>query len=243
MTKRYTTLTAILLLLFTCTSPALCSDNLVFAGLNSLNSDIALKVLEEAYESCGIKISRKDYPILRAVRSADMGIVDGEIFKVKNLEKQYPDLVMVPVPVNYIELMVMMKKTSPPLQSWEKLKEQKIGIYRGVIFTRKMTAKSGCKKVYEFETHEQIVKMIQLNRIDVGLFAKIAGKKIIKQLGATELTLTEPPLVQFPVYHYLNKKHAHLVPQIAKALKQMQVKGRIQQIRNEKIQKAFGNNL
>ncbi len=243
MAKIFTAMTAVLFLFFTHTSSALCADNLVFAGLNSLNSDIALKVLKEAYGSFGVNISRKNYPIIRAVRSANSGVVDGEIFKIKNIEKEYPDLVRIPVAVNQIELMAMMKKTAIPVNDWEGLRPLRIGIYRGVVFTRKKTAKSGCKKVFEFDTHDQILKMIQLDRIDVGLFARIAGKNIIKKYKATEISLIEPPLEQFPVYHYLNKKHADLVPQITAALKQMKEKGRIKQIKKEEIQKAFGPDL
>ena len=45
--------------------------------------------------------------------------------------------------------------------------------------------------------------------------------RLIKQLKLDEVAMLAPPLAAFPVYHYLHKKHAALVPQLAAVLRQM----------------------
>ncbi|MBI9111937.1 ABC transporter substrate-binding protein [Maridesulfovibrio ferrireducens] len=234
------TLLIMALLYFATPFSAHAAEKLVFSGIESINSDISFKVLEEAYGRIGIEIELKHYPILRALHSSDSGIVDGELFKKKGLDNKYPNLTMIHVPVNNIESMVLTNKSSPPFTDWQSLAPFRIGIYRGVAFTKEKTAKAGCTQVFELDTHDQMIKMLEINRIDAAIVARIAGLIILRKAGPTEIKLTEPPLESFPVYHYLNKKHSNLVPKLTAVLKQMQKERRIQQIREEIIQKEFG---
>ena len=225
-------------------SKAYCDDKkLVFAGLESVHSQIAFNVLQEAYATLGITIEHKPYPILRSIKAADRGAVDGQLFKVEGIEDEYPDLLKIPVPINYFDLMVLARKDAPKIPDWESLRRLKVGYYRGVFYIRNKASLIGIKDTYEIDTHEQLVRMIQLKRIDVGLIAHIAGYKILKKMEQDQVVLQKPQLQRVYVHHYLNKKHQHLVPQITSALNEMQRNGRISLIRTQILHKELGSDF
>ncbi len=228
------------ILLVTVPFTAHASEKLEFSSIKSTLSDIAFKVLEEAYGRINIEIELIPYPVLRSLRSSSTGLVDGELFKIKGLEKKYPNLIMLPVPITTVDSMIIGKKGPVPFTGWQSLAPLRIGIYRGVLFTKKKTAKAGCTKVFEIETHDQIFKMLEHDRIDIAILTRIACLKLIKKFGPTDIKLIEPPLETFPVYHYLNKKHFKIIPKLTEELEEMQKEGRIKQIRKEIIQREFG---
>jgi polar amino acid transport system substrate-binding protein len=45
---------------------------------------------------------------------------------------------------------------------------------------------------------------------------------MLKEMGMGDVRLLSPTLAEFPVYHYLNKKHAALVPKLTSILMEMQ---------------------
>jgi polar amino acid transport system substrate-binding protein len=60
---------------------------------------------------------------------------------------------------------------------------------------------------------------------------------VVRSQKLEGVTVLEPPLSSFPVYHYLNKKHEALVPELTRVLKQMQADRTI-----ERLQKSQQGN-
>jgi len=67
---------------------------------NKLN-EISITVSEEAYEKIGIDIKVELMPSFRSVRFANSGITDGEVNRIKGFEKQFKNLILVPVPIKF----------------------------------------------------------------------------------------------------------------------------------------------
>jgi len=60
---------------------------------------------------------------------------------------------------------------------------------------------------------------------------------VVRSQKLEGVTVLEPPLSAFPVYHYLNKKHEALLPELTRVLRQMQSDRTI-----ERIQKSIPGN-
>jgi polar amino acid transport system substrate-binding protein len=60
---------------------------------------------------------------------------------------------------------------------------------------------------------------------------------VVRSQKLEGITVLEPPLSSFPVYHYVNRKHAALVPELTRVLRQMQGDRTI-----ERIQKSIPGN-
>ncbi len=85
-------------------------DSLVFAQPDDPIAEIAFAVLEESYSRIGIIISSKTVPAERSLMFSNSGVTDGEVGRVKAIQNNYPNLIVVPVSINYIEGMIFTKE-------------------------------------------------------------------------------------------------------------------------------------
>jgi len=196
----------------------------------SLNSKISQLVLEEAYKKLNIEIDIIALPGERALRTSNSGKVDGELFRIANIEKRYKNLVVVPTPINVLQGIAFTKNLRPSIEGWDSLKPFKIGIQVGIKFAERGTQEMNPILV---DTNEQLFKMLDNERLDIIIAAMANGLKTMHKLKLESIHPIQPPIQEYPLYHYLHKKHLSLVPQIDKVLQDMHKTGRTQTIRNE----------
>ncbi|BBO72041.1 hypothetical protein DSCA_59710 [Desulfosarcina alkanivorans] len=67
------------------------------------------------------------------------------------------------------------------------------------------------------------------------LYERYAGHYLIQSSGFRNIYECSPPLAVRPMFLYLNKKHAALVPRIAKTLKEMKADGTLKAIRSKTL--------
>ena len=63
--------------------------------------------------------------------------------------------------------------------------------------------------------------------VDVALTNIMDGQKVIKNGAYKNVILLSPPSGTFKLYHYLNKKHEALVPEIDLVIRDMQTNGEL----------------
>ncbi len=216
--------------------PAMAQDTLTFSRVEGFGADITEQVVKEAYHRLGILISAQPLPAERALSLAGSGDLDGEVSRVEGIEKNYPDLVMVPVPVTATEVVVFTKHVIFPVTGWESLKPYSIGILTGAKFAREGTQGMRAEPV---TTDEQSFQKLDAGRIDVAVTTYINGLETIRKLNLKDIKALEPPVTTLKLYHYLHKKHMDLVPKITDVLKQMEKEGRMVDIRKKAIANHF----
>lgn len=192
--------------------------------------DMSALILQEAYASMGIEIEVVRYPGLRSLMSANQGIVDGELSRVRAFQRDYPNLILVPVPVNQLAGTAFTKIEGLKLSGWESLRGYSIGITRGMKFAERGTAGM---PIVQANSHKQLFQLLDKGRIEVAINPLVNGLGIIGQLGLEGIHALEPPLVQIDLYHYLHQRHADLVPEIADTIRKMEASGRISEIRDQ----------
>ena len=77
--------------------------------------------------------------------------------------------------------------------------------------------------------------MLENERIDIVVAPRISALLSLSDLKSKTITILEPPLQIMPLFHYLNKKHQSLVPELEDVLQKMEDEGEIQRIRDEYI--------
>ena len=187
-------------------------------------------VLKEAYQKLGIEVVMKPLPGERALRTSNSGKVDGEVFRIANVQKRYKNLIPVPTSINVLQGMVFSHDKNVTVNGWQSLATYKIGGQVGIKFVERGT--KGMNRIM-VDTNEQLFKMLNAKRIDLAIAAHINGAKTISQLKLQSINILQPPVIEHKLYHYLHKKHAALVPKIDSVLTEMQRTGRIQQIRQD----------
>ena len=87
------------------------------------------------------------------------------------------------------------------------------------------TNASGAKIVNKVDKPEQIFQMLEGGRVDLALYTRADGVELLRSMGMRAITPLSPSLKEVDMYLYLNKKHEALVPQLAKALREMKADG------------------
>ncbi len=210
-------------------------NKIVVSGIaGAVNSDISLQVLKEAYKEIGYQIEYQPLPGARALHTSNSGQVDGELFRIANVEKKYKNLIPVPTPINVLQAIVFSKNKNVDVNGWKSLKPYKIGVQIGIKFVERGTRGFNVSAV---ETNEQVFKMLNSGRVNIAVVAYTNGVKTINKLKLTDVKTLKPPVQEYLLYHYLHKRHKNLIPSLDSVLQNMKKSGRIEQIRREIINK------
>jgi len=214
-----------------CITAVASEQKLVFSGIQgAVNSDISFKVLQEAYKALDINIEYFPLPGERSLQTSNAGKVDGEIFRIGNIQRKYHNLIQVPTAINILEGVAYSHDPSLTIKHWKDLEGIKTGIQVGIKFAEKGTRGMSPTMV---DTNEQLFKMLDSNRIEIAIVALTNGMKTIKNLQLNGLYASYPPIQSFPLYHYLHKKNKKLIDRLDAVLQEMKKSGRIMQIRND----------
>ncbi len=223
MLKKERMKASFLLAIFVLLSPVLShSENRIILG-HSIDpiSEFSSQVLSEAYKRINFKVRFQEFPSERSLILSNIGSLDGEVNRVFGIEKQYSNLIMVPIPINYFEATVFSKKNLT-IRGWDSLKRHSIAIRIGTKFAENRTKGM---KVAKFPTYEKIFLLVSKDRYDICVSSRITGLLQIRKQNLTGIRALEPPLEQFKLYHYLHKKHEKLVFKIRDSLRKMQKEG------------------
>lgn len=217
-------------------------DTLIFSRPEGAPFDLAEEALREAYQRLGISIETSILPGERAIWSANQGVTDGEVSRVEGLDSQYPNLVRIPVVIEFLDAMAFVKKARFEVNGWESLRDYTIGIRIGSKFAERGTEGMNTEMVV---THDQAFKKLAAGRNDVVVFSRIEGMAALTAMRDNlqpmlGITMLEPPIERIYGYHYLHKKHSDLIPLITSALQELEEEGRIQKIWDDYLLRLRG---
>jgi ABC-type amino acid transport substrate-binding protein len=198
----------------------------------------------EIFKRLGMKIEIRDYPKKRVSIEADAGNVDGECGRVLSYAAEHPNLIRVEESLLYSNFSAFTAQDSiPALKGWDSLKgtDYRVEYQRGTV-----TCEDKLPKVVKKENLSVITEQIH------ALKKLVSGRTdlfVDEESGV--LTLLQTPefkdskirsvgvMESFPIYPYLNKKHALLAPKMAEIIKAVKAEGLIEQYRMM-VEKEFG---
>lgn len=166
----------------------------------------------------------------RVLSNVNDGVVDGDVGRVKGLEKKYPNMMIVPVPVMKYEMVVFSRNVDFKVTGAQSIKPYNVGLVRGWKILEQ--AAEGAKEVTTLESATQMFTMLDKGRIDIALLEKLQGLQIIAGLGLNGIKVLQPNLLEGYWYLYLNKKHESLIPKITAELRKMEEDGTLLRLYN-----------
>jgi polar amino acid transport system substrate-binding protein len=183
-------------------------------------------ILVEAYRRLGIEIIAEPLPAERGLRETDSGQTDGETVRVEGLEALYPNLVRVPESVVSVEVKVFTTGLFFPIMGWESMGPYSVCYMHGLKLYEQGT--HGMRRVSAFG-QENAVKLLREGLCEVAALSANAWI-VIDRLNAGPMRELESPVASYPLYHYVHRRHADLVPLLAKELREMKREGVIDAI-------------
>ena len=200
-------------------------------------SAVAYDILKEAYRRLNLQISEANLPSERSLAYSNSGVTDGEVMRVAGIEEQYPNLLRVKVALLRAQMQVYTTGLSFPVEGWHSLLPYRICIRSGIRINMLNTI--GMQRELA-NSEQQILNMLRAGRCDVAVLSQNAWL-VIDQLQKGPLRALQPPLTNDPLYHYVHRRHAALVPKLEAVLLEMQrdhSTERILQQFNAKVQEA-----
>lgn len=179
-------------------------------------------ILRAAYGRLGIKVAFEYLPAKRSLLNSGTGVTDGEAFRMKGVDKEYPDLIRIDVPIliDPIHFYVTPGKEFP-VDGWQSIpKDYILGYRRGVKFIENAIAKYSIKSIANNN------EFYSLRQLDAGYVTVIVGHperfaKLASRIPTVQIVRLDPPVQIVPLYHYLHKKHLAFVPEITRVLSEM----------------------
>ena len=196
------------------------------------------EILREVYARLNIKLDFIDVEAKRALALSNAGETDGEIQRIANISKDYPALIQLPTPINYIEPTVFTTTLKFDVQGWESIKNYQIGIVRGVGSSEAGT--SGMPHVQRATSLTDLVQMLDHDRFDLLVTDLFSGQvEIKKQKLESRIAPLLPPLSRIYVYHYLHESHRALVPSVEAVIEDMTKSGELEQLRAKLVNETL----
>lgn len=184
-------------------------------------------VVQEVFRRLGLEAETVRLPSERALLNANDGIEDGNIARIKGLEKKYPNLMRVPEKVIDFEFVAYSKDSNIPVTGWTSFKSYDVGFITGwKILEKNVTHTKSLTKV---KNPRQLFALLVKDRADIIIFERWGGLWWNKELNA-DAHLIMPPVEKREMFMYLHKKHAVLVAEVARALAGMKKDGAYQRI-------------
>ena len=166
-------------------------------------------ILLQAYQRLNIKIKFIYLPAERSLKLSNAGVIDAEDSRLEGLEKNYPNLIKIKTPIVIVSLYAYSKNKNIKIQGWQDLKTYRVAYLRGAKIIEKNIVGFNAEKVSNIN---QAFAMLKYDRVDLVISNTYQAKDIIE--SNKEIKKLTPAIYEFPVYHYVNKKHADLVPKL-----------------------------
>lgn len=189
-------------------------------------------VAGEAFRRAGARLRLVKLPPERGLLNANAGIEDGDLTRIAGLEKQYPNLVRVPEKLVDWTFTAFSKNTDIAA-NWEVLRQRQVGHIKGWKIYEQQLA--GAPRVVAAENPEQLFRLIELDRIEVALYARWLGEALLQRQNISGVRALEPPLATREMYIYLHRRHAALAPKLAAALRAIKAEGLYDRLYREKV--------
>ncbi len=178
------------------------------------------------YETAGLNLELLPQPTLRSLNNANNGVVDGEAGKLERSVEGFSNLIKVDAPIfTYTGQAYALR---PDIETYKPslLDSAKMGIKRDAQWALDAI---GDRKVLKAESCRQLFELLLAKHIDVALCPSRIKNNLDPSLAAKYRAVRplEPPIVTFPIYHYVHKSNQDIVPLLEKTIRQLTLDGTI----------------
>lgn len=199
----------------------------VNTGFTPPVSTVFKEILTEVFNRLGKNIDFQEVSAERSLILVNEGTDDAECCRILNVVLgEYPNLVIVPEYVFEVHFNAFVADKSIVVTQWNDLKPWSVGTVTGWKILVKNISLVEPREFYVLDTPQAMFRMLEKGRLDVATFGYLSGIKAIHDLQLEhEISPIEKPLATRKLFMMLNKKHADLVPQIARTLAEMKADG------------------
>lgn len=197
-------------------------------------------IVAEVFRRLGLKGQVERYDAsARALINANNNIDHGVAMRIKGLDKKFPNLIRVEERLIENDFVAYSKNLDFSTNDWTSLKPYRATYIHGwAIFERNLPTEMS---IHAVKKPRQMFEMLTKDRVDVVLYERWQGLQRAKETGL-KVKIHQPSLASVDLYMYMHKNHAHLVPKMAEALRDMKTDGTYQAIFDRTLTALFLSN-
>jgi len=189
------------------------------------------EVAKEAFRRIGYQLKTIRLPAERGLVNANQGIVDGEMSRVKGIDKLYKNLLRVPEKIMDWEFVGFSNSSIQLPNGWSDLSSRAVSHINGwKIFEKNVPDTAEITKT---SNAEGLFNLLRRNRAEVVLYERWGGSQLLNEMNMGNVERCKQTLAVKEMFIYLHKKHKSLVPKLAKAMSAMKQDGSYQKIFNK----------
>jgi polar amino acid transport system substrate-binding protein len=215
------------LLLFVYSSGLACASEKTYVisyGSGTHLLQFAKDRVKAIYERAGLKADFISLPLNRSILSANDGLVDGEVARTSLIEKNMTNLRRVGLKI--MDFRGAAYTIDPKINVYDEslLTKYRVGYVLGVRWSDSYL--DGVNKVAA-KTVEALFEMLLQGRIDLALVTEESADHALHAMGfrAEKVRQLEPLVFSSPLYHYVHKKNADIIPRLEQAIKEINEEG------------------
>lgn len=184
-----------------------------------------VQFLEEVLETLDCELEVQQFQSAHCLELSNSGQVDGEIWRIKGLETEYPNLIRVPVALwSHPELAFV--KRDIELDAWQSLAPYRVA-YRVGTKVVENNIQGIVRDQVPLDTIDEGFELLIKGEVDVVISDNIVGSVLLEseKFKNSGIRQIENPLDTALLFTYLHKKHAKLIPPLAMAISQAKKDG------------------
>jgi polar amino acid transport system substrate-binding protein len=187
--------------------------------------DVTYTVMKKVYQRLGHELELVRFPGKRALVEANKGTVDGELIRIKKVEKQLNNLIRIPTSIGRLRVMALTRAGDSEIVGMGGLIGKRIGIVRGVELTDKLTQNQNREIVNSIQS---LFKILLTEHVDVILFPELDAKKYLAAHQLEDkITINKAPILDVKLYHYIYKGQQKLASQLTELLAKLEKSGEL----------------
>ena len=181
-------------------------------------------VAKEAFHRIGYSLKTIKLPAERGLKNVNAGIEDGEMSRIKGLDKTYSNLIRVPEKIMDWEFVAFSHDDIKLDKGWPSLSKFSVTFINGWKILEKNIPKQ--TEITKVKNHLQLFSILDKGRTDLIIYERWGGLlHISKNPQIKPIKLHYPPLAKKEMFIYLHKKHKKLIPKIQQSLLNMKQDG------------------
>ena len=185
-------------------------------------------LMVELYKSIGIEAAIMEAPGFRTLEVSNGGGADAELVRVVDIEREYPNLVKIPVPIFLIKGHVVgIAEKCAKNTSLNDLIGQPVGLTNGISWSNEFAKKLHIRPVWKKDNASLLSGLVG-GEYDCALIANDVLDSAKKGLFSNfDLRIAFPNVYQKEAFHYIHRRHQNLLPQLEAAMEIAAQNGRL----------------
>lgn len=181
-------------------------------------------VAKEAFHRIGYSLKTIKLPAERGLKNVNAGIEDGEMSRIKGLDKTYSNLIRVPEKIMDWEFVAFSHDDIKLDKGWSGLSKFSVTFINGWKILEKNVPQQ--TEITKVKNHHQLFSILDKNRTDIIIYERWGGLlHLSKNPHFKPIKLHYPPIAKKEMFIYLHKKHKKLIPKIKQSLLNMKQDG------------------